>query len=126
MGSAFKRAGLFYLINDLLIQQVTQWKNITTIFRKIDFLFKDHRRYAELDTKEMIAWLMMTFNSIVPGQETIRFHIKLFIIDLHDKWRSEVNDISITNIRKLSIRKPGGVFFPKVFKTGFPKKINKM
>ncbi len=51
MHPCIKIRSLFYLINDVLVQQVTQGKNIPRVFRKIYFLFKYYRRNFEFDTK---------------------------------------------------------------------------
>ena len=55
---------------------------------------------------------MKTFNGIVPGKEAICLHLKLLIIYLHNERGTQVDDIGITNIWKLGIRKAFGILFP--------------
>jgi hypothetical protein len=74
----------------------------------------------------MIAWPVKAFDSVVTWQEAIRFHWKLLIIHLHGKRCTEIDNISITHVWKLGIRKSIGILFPKMFKPRFPKKINKL
>jgi len=69
---------------------------------------------------------MKTFNSVISGQEPICFHWKFFIINLHYKWSSKVDDICVSNIGKPGIRKTVRVLLPQVVKAGFPKKFNQV
>lgn len=69
---------------------------------------------------------MKTFNGVIPRQKTIGFSFEGFVFYKHGKTIAEVDDISVTDIRKLGIGKPCWMFFPQGIKICFPKKINKM
>jgi hypothetical protein len=73
----------------------------------------------------MIAWLMKTFNGIVPRKKSICFHTDLFLCHLHNKRSAQVNDISVAYVWELCIGKAFGIPFPKRIEFCFPEEIDK-
>src|SRR5215203_2933912 len=62
----------------------------------------------------------------MPRQESIAFHFKAFVVQLHNKGRSQVNEESIADVGKKRIRKAFGIGVPKRVEVRFPEKINEM
>ena len=68
---------------------------------------------------------MITFNGFIAGQKAIGFHVEFFLSYLHDKRRTQVDEVSVANIRKQRIRKTIWVLLQQLIKFCLPKKINK-
>jgi hypothetical protein len=67
---------------------------------------------------------MKTFYRMITGKETICSHSLLLLFNLHGERRTQVYQVSVSQVWKLRIRKPFGIIFPQRFKPGFPKKID--
>lgn len=124
--SFLKRAYSFNSINNGLINQVTERKNIFTVLSKVDLLLEQYRRCFELDTKQLVARAMVTFNAPVTGEKAVRLHIKKLVRHLHYKRSPQVYEIGIANIGEQGIRKALRVLLPQMAKIGFPDKVNEM
>lgn len=114
-----------YLVDHLLLHQVTQGVNVLPVFCEIDPLLEYDGRYLEFDPEQAVARLVITLYTLVPRQETIRFHIELLIADLHDERGTQVNEVGIADIREKRIRKTFRVLFQQFVEAGFPKKSMK-
>ena len=67
---------------------------------------------------------MKTFNRMITRQEPIRAHSLLLLFYLHGEGSAQVNQVSVTQVWKLRIRKSFRVFLPQRFKPRFPEKID--
>lgn len=67
---------------------------------------------------------MIAFQCSIPRQEPVCSHRELLVAQLHDKRRSQVQQIRIACIGKKDIGKPIPVLFPYCFELRFPEKIN--
>ena len=71
----------------------------------------------------MIAGLVKALNRIVTRQKAVSFHGIPLVGYLHYIGIAQVDEVGITHIGKLSIRKTTRILLPEVFKTGFPEKL---
>jgi hypothetical protein len=69
---------------------------------------------------------MMAFDSLVPGQKTIRFHSKSFFSHLHNEGCAEIDQICIANVGKQCIGETFWALFPQRVETGFPEKVDEI
>lgn len=120
-----KSSSFPHLFDQAGFYQVAQWINAVLVFGEVDFFFKNHRTYLELDSKQTIPFCVKRFNHIEPWKKAILFHLHFVVVYLHVKRSPQVNEIGITNIRKQKIAETTRIGFPQWIKLCLPDKIYK-
>jgi hypothetical protein len=125
LNAALKSIRSFCIPDHAGIGQVTQGKYGISVFCEIDLLFKHDRRSLELDAEQLVPRLVVAFQRFLSWQEAVRLHRKFLVAHLHNKWRTQVKQVSIADIGKQDIGKSIRVFSPHAIEIRFPEKINK-
>ena len=69
---------------------------------------------------------MVADHVFMARKETVGLHFKRLVLELHNERRSEVDEVSISDVWKKCVRKSFGILVIQLIEIGFPEKINEL